>query len=64
VNKVDFSLVVGSSVPRDVELQNLSPEIADALGGYSGDQYLLVRDQLVIVDRSSRRIVALIPGVG
>ena len=44
-------------------MHDLPNEIADALGGYNGDQYLLVRNQLVIVDRASRRIVALIPGV-
>ena len=62
-DKVDFSLVVGAAVPHDVMLHDLPNEVADALGGFNGDQYLLVRDQLVIVDRASRRIVALVPGV-
>ncbi|HLH94903.1 MAG TPA: DUF1236 domain-containing protein [Xanthobacteraceae bacterium] len=63
IDHVDFSLVIGGSVPREVSLDDLPAKIADTLNGYSGDQYLLVRDQLVIVDPSSRRIVALIPGV-
>jgi hypothetical protein len=62
-DEVDFSLVIGAGVPHEVALHDLPNEIADALRGYNGDQYLLVRDQLVIVDRASRRIVALIPGV-
>jgi hypothetical protein len=63
VDHVAFSLVVGSGIPRAVQLQDLPTELADVLGGYNGDQYLLVRDQMVIVDRGSRRIVALIPDV-
>jgi hypothetical protein len=37
--------------------------VADVLHGYNGDKYLLVRDQLVVVDTQARRIVALVPGV-
>jgi hypothetical protein len=38
-------------------------EMADTLGGYHGSQFLIVRDQVVIVDEA-RRIVAIIPNVG
>lgn len=62
--KVDFSLVIGSAVPHGVKLDDLPSDIADSLNGYNGDQYLLVGGQLVIVDHQSRRVVALIPGVG
>lgn len=62
-DQVDFSLVIGSAVPRDVKLDDLPTDIADSLNGYNGDQYLVVRDQLVIIDHQSRRVVALIPGV-
>jgi hypothetical protein len=34
------------------------------IGGYQGDDYLLVGDQLVIVDPSARRVVAIVPGIG
>jgi hypothetical protein len=32
--------------------------------GYQSADYLLVGDQLVIVDPSARRVVAIVPGVG
>jgi hypothetical protein len=64
VEQVDFSLVIGGAVPRQAQLTDLPAGLADLLNGYTGDQYLLVRDQMVIVDSQSRRIVALIPGVG
>jgi Protein of unknown function (DUF1236) len=64
VDQVDFSLVIGGSVPRQARLSDLPDPVADLLQGYKGDQYLLVRDQMVIVDVQSRRIVALIPGMG
>jgi Protein of unknown function (DUF1236) len=64
VDQVDFSLVIGGAVPRQAQLRDLPSSLADLLNGYKGDQFLLVRDQMVIVDFQSRRIVALIPGVG
>jgi hypothetical protein len=63
VQTADFSISIGVSVPRQVHLQDLPMEIADSLGGYHGSQYLIVRDQVIIIDES-RRIVAIIPKVG
>jgi hypothetical protein len=34
------------------------------IGGYQGDDYVLVGDQLVIVDPNPRRVVAIVPNVG
>jgi hypothetical protein len=53
-----------AAVPRQAQLTDLPAGLADLLYGSNGDQYLLVRDQMIIVDSQSRRIVALIPGVG
>ncbi len=61
---VDFSLAIGAAVPQQVELQKLPPQISSALGGYQGDDYLIVGDQLVIVDPSARRVVAIVPSIG
>jgi hypothetical protein len=58
----DYSLTVGASIPRQIALQDLPIEIADTLGGYHGAKFLIVRDQVVIVDEA-RRIVAIIPNV-
>jgi hypothetical protein len=64
MDRVGFSIVIGSSVPREVKLEDLPVEIADVLNGYNGDQYLIVGDQLVVVDRQSRSISAIVPGIG
>jgi hypothetical protein len=64
LDQVDFSVVIGAAVPRQAQLKDLPATLADMLNGYNGDQYILIRDQMIIVDHQSRRIVAVIPGVG
>jgi len=61
---VNFSVAVGAAVAQQVELQKLPPHISSVIGGYQSADYLLVGDQLVIVDPSARRVVAIVPGVG
>jgi hypothetical protein len=58
-----LTLSIGASVPPQIELANLPDAAADVLHGYNGDKYLIIGDQLVIVDREIKRIVALIPNV-
>ena len=60
----DFALSVGAAVPQQARLQKLPPQISSVLGGYQADQYILVGNQLVIVDPNARRVVAVIPGMG
>jgi hypothetical protein len=61
---VDFSVAIGAAVPQQVKLQKLPSQISSVIGGYQGDDYLLVGDQLIIVDPSARRVVAIVPGIG
>lgn len=61
---VDFTLAIGSAVPQNVQLQQLPSEVSSALGGYQADQYILVGNQLVIVEPNARRVVAIVPGIG
>jgi hypothetical protein len=63
MDTVDVSLTIGAAVPRQIALYVLPTDMSDILHGYNGDKYLVVRDQLVIVDSQARRIVALIPAV-
>jgi hypothetical protein len=63
VQSANFSLSIGAAVPQDVPLQKLPPEMSSAMGGYQGDDYVLVGDKLVIVDPSARRVIALVPNV-
>jgi hypothetical protein len=64
LQSVDFSVAIGAAVPHKVELQRLPPQISSVIGGYQSDDYLIVGDQLVIVDRSARRVVAIVPNIG
>ena len=60
----NFTLAIGSAVPQNVQLQKLPAEVSSALGGYNADQYIIVGNQLVIVDPNARRVVAIVPGIG
>jgi len=57
----EFSLSIGAAVPRQVELNELPPEVTDVLHGYQGDKYFIMKDQFVIVETASRRVVAIVP---
>lgn len=56
-----FELMIGVLVPEQITLSDLPPEVTEIMNGYWGDQCLVVSDRLVIVDRQTRRIVALVP---
>lgn len=61
MDQADFTIAVGAAVPQKVALNDIPPPLADKLSAYSGDQYFLVRSQFVIVEKPTRRIVAIIP---
>jgi hypothetical protein len=63
MQSVNFSLTIGAAVPQQLPLQKLPPEVSSAIGGYQGDDYLLVGDELVIVDPHARRVVAIVANV-
>lgn len=63
LKSVGFSLSIGSAVPRQTDLHKLPAEIVSALGGFQGDDYVLVGHQLVVIDDHARRVVAIVPGV-
>jgi hypothetical protein len=63
IQKAPFELMIGAAVPNQVELKDIPAEITQVMNGYWGDQYVLVQDELVIVDQHSRRVVAIVPAV-
>lgn len=63
LENADVTLMVGGGVPQQIPLADLPVELADALHGYTGDKYIVVRDKMAIVDPEVRRIVAVIPDV-
>lgn len=61
VDRVDFSLTVGIVVPQTVVLYPLPPSIIEIVPDYAGFEYILVGDNLVIIDPGSLLIVAVLP---
>jgi len=64
LNHVNFSLAVGTAVPRDVRLQPLPAEVVEIVPQYRGYNFVLVKDEIVIVEPSSYKIVAVLPYSG
>ncbi|TFW56016.1 DUF1236 domain-containing protein [Bradyrhizobium sp. MOS001] len=64
LNNVNFSLSVGTVVPRDVRLQPLPAEVVEIVPQYQGYNFVLVKDEIVIVEPSSYKIVAVMPYSG
>jgi hypothetical protein len=64
LNNVNFSVSVGTAVPRDVHLQTLPSEIVEIVPQYRGYSYVAVRDEIVIVDPATSKIVTVLPHSG
>lgn len=60
VDNVNFSIHVGTVVPRTVELHTLPAAIIEIVPAYRGYKYILVKDEIVIIDPNTLRIVAVI----
>lgn len=56
-----FSVRVGAEVPRSVHVEVLPPEIVEVVPEYEGYDYVMVGDEILIVDPDSLQIVAVIP---
>jgi hypothetical protein len=63
VDRANFEMMIGTSVPRQTELADLPQEAIQVLGGYAGSQYLVVGKNLIVVDQNSRRVAAIIADV-
>jgi hypothetical protein len=60
VTNVNFSISVGTRVPRDVAFHPLPAEIVTIYPNWRGYEFILVRDQIVVIDPSSLEIVAVL----
>jgi hypothetical protein len=61
VNNVNFSIRVGTRVPREgVHFYPLPEEVVSIYPEWRGYQYILVRDQIVVVDPNTYEIVAVL----
>ena len=64
LNNVNFSLSVGTAVPRDVHLQTLPSDVVEVVPQYRGYSFFVVRDEIVIVEPSTYQIVSVLPRHG
>jgi hypothetical protein len=64
LTNVNFSLSVGTAVPRDVRLQTLPAEVVEVVPQYRGYSFFVVRDEIVIVEPSTYKIVTVLPRSG
>src|SRR5262249_42793047 len=60
VNNVNFALSVGTVVPTSVRVIDVAPALIEINPQWRGHQYFVVRDDIIIVDRS-RKVVAVVP---
>jgi hypothetical protein len=60
-DNVNFNIRVGVAVPRTVHVAVLPPEVVTIVPEYRGFEYVLVGDQLLIIDPDTLEIVAILP---
>jgi hypothetical protein len=60
VNNVNFSIHVGTMVPRHVRVVEVPPVLIEIYPQWRGHRYFVVRDEIIIVDRDYR-IVSVVP---
>jgi hypothetical protein len=58
---VDFSVTVGSLVPRELRLYSLPAEVVEIVPQYRDNRFMVVDKEIVIVDPSSQKIIAIMP---
>ena len=57
---VNFSISVGTRVPREVHFHPLPTEIVTVYPDWRGYEFFLVRDQIMVVDPRTFEIVAVL----
>ena len=57
----NFSLSVDSTVPAQIQLRRLPPAAEASAPKFRGYSYVMVEEQIALVEPRSRRIVAVIP---
>jgi hypothetical protein len=60
-SNIRFDISVGAAVPRSAHVEVLPDEVVDIVPEYKGFDYVMVGDELLIVDPRTLEIVAIIP---
>jgi hypothetical protein len=62
INDVDFSIAVGTRVPRErISLRALPAQVITIYPEWRGYEFFLIRDEIVVVDPRTLEIVAVLP---
>lgn len=64
LSNVNFSVSVGTAIPRDVRLHPLPADVVEVVPQYRGYNFVMVRDEIVIVDPATYKIVTVLPRSG
>jgi len=64
LTNVNFSVSVGTVVPRDVHLERVPADVVEIVPQYRNYSYFAVRDEIVIVEPSTMKIVTVLPRSG
>jgi hypothetical protein len=64
VDRVDFSLTAGTIVPAYMALNPLPARIVEIVPQYRGYDFVMARDEIVIIEPRTRRIVTVLHGEG
>ena len=62
VTNVNFSVTIGTRVPRSVRLAPLPVTVIEIVPEYRSYHYVVVRDDIVIIDPGTYEIVYVLPG--
>src|SRR5882724_6430405 len=60
LNNVNFSIAIGARIPREVTFHRLPAEIVSIYPEWRGYEYILVRDQILVVDPRTFEVVAIL----
>lgn len=61
LTNVSFSIAVGTTIPADVQLNVLPLELVEVVPQYRGFSFVVVEQEALIIDPSTRAIVAVVP---
>jgi hypothetical protein len=61
IANVNFSVSVGAMVPRSVHIEVLPEDVVEIVPQYQGFDYIVVGDEILIVDPNTLAIVDIIP---
>jgi hypothetical protein len=64
VDNVNVSLSVGTSLPPSVPLYDVPRDIVTVYPEFRGKKFVVVRDEIVVVEPRTRKVVAVIPRSG